>query len=454
MKYLIFILNLFLVKLLLCQQVPLRNLRYDEDYSVLKTDTVRGWYNSVKFIPLSSSRNSFLSFGGEYRYQLQYFKNENWGDIPKEEYMAVYNRLLIHSDLHIGKHFRLFGQLVSTSTSGRVEPARSVDENWLDVHQVFLDVNLLNRQKDKLVIRAGRQELLYGSQRLISVREGPNNRLSFDALKLFYKRHNFEADAFYSKPVRVCVNVFDDPVNQNEQLWSSYLVFKDVPLIQHVDVYYIGYQNTKKSYNNIAATETRHSVGTRLWKWTGAFRYDVETLYQFGMMGDVVINAYTVSANLQYHFRKLKLKPVAGLKTELISGDVLAGDNRINTFNPLFPRGAYFGLVALIGPVNLIDIHPSIEIELCKGLLFIADYDLFWRYSQADGIYGPNAELIYPAGSGKYIGDQLGLSFDIVPSQHVSISPEFTFFRAGKYLKDVSPGKNIIFSAITLQFKY
>lgn len=62
-----------------------------------------------------------------------------------------------------------------------------------------------------------------------------------------------------------------------------------------------------------------------------------------------------------YKFSKTKLKPEIGLKTELIRGDREYDDNKPETFNPLFPRGGYFGLAALIGPVNLIDIHPSLS---------------------------------------------------------------------------------------------
>lgn len=65
------------------------------------------------------------------------------------------------------------------------------------------------------------------------------------------------------------------------------------------------------------------------------------------------------------------------MKTEIISGDKHSDDNHLQTFNPLYPRGAYFGLVALIGPSNLIDIHPSINFTLTEKLGLGFDYDIF-----------------------------------------------------------------------------
>ncbi|MEJ8819479.1 alginate export family protein [Lacibacter sp. H407] len=454
MKYLLLILACATIKPVYCQQVPLLNLRFNEEYSVWKKDTSKKWYKAIKYIPLKKSTSSYVSVGGEYRYQLQYLKNEDWGDAANKEYTAIYNRLLLHSDFHMGKRFRFFGQLVSTTVAGKEPPFRSIDENRLDIQQIFADFSLLKNSESKLILRAGRQELLYGSQRLIAVREGPNNRLSFDAVKAFYEKEHLQLDLFYSRPVRNRTGVFDDPINRNEKLWSVYVVVNKLPIFHNGDFYYIGYQNKINSFYNISATENRHSIGARLWKSENSFQYDVEALYQFGKIGGRIIDAYTASANITYHFNQRKYTPSIGLKTEVISGDKSATDKKVNTFNPLFPRGDYFGLAALIGPVNLIDFHPSVEIKLHTKISFVADYDMFWRYSVADGIYGANVAMLYPAAFSKHIGNQLGISFEYTPIQYLVITPELTFFKAGSYLKEVSAGKEIVFAAITIQSKF
>jgi hypothetical protein len=60
----------------------------------------------------------------------------------------------------------------------------------------------------------------------------------------------------------------------------------------------------------------------------------------------------------------------------VIGGDALFGDKKLQTFNPLFPRGGYFGLASLICPANLFDIHPSLTLELKNNLYIDMDYDL------------------------------------------------------------------------------
>lgn len=121
----------------------------------------------------------------------------------------------------------------------------------------------------------------------------------------------------------------------------------------------------------------------------------------------------------------------------------------------MFPRGAYFGLAAVIGPSNLYDIHPSIDLNLTPKIVFSVDYDLFWRYSTNDGIYQPNTQLIYSGKntSQKYIGDQLAATLNYDAKKWLAFRLECTWFKAGDYLKEVGTGKDILFGAATMYLR-
>lgn len=444
-----------LVALSLCNglkaQYKFQSLRFNEDFSYLKNDTTGNWYKKIKFTKLNESATNYLSQGGEVRYLVQHYTNEDWGDIPVKSYNSFYTRFLYHTDFHFSKYFRFFNQFNSTFAVGRVTPNRPVDENVLAIQQIFFDVN----PTEGLTFRFGRQELLYGSQRLIAVREGPNNRQSYDAAKVFWKKKNLQVDAYYSHPVSVQLGIFDDKINEREKLWSVYTVLNDVPKIYNIDLYYIGYYNQSKRYNSGIGKELRHSIGTRIWRKSKTWNYDFEALYQFGSWGNQYINAYTASIDLYYTFDKVKTEPTIGVKTEFISGDKNKNDNQLNTFNPLFPRGAYFGLAALIGPVNLIDVHPNFSFKPFKNFEVSADYDVFWRYAVNDGIYGPNVVLIFDdQSSSRFIGHQVGLALEYQPNSLLKLTPEAMWFYPVQYLKDVSRGKQVFFAAFTAQFKF
>lgn len=427
-------------------------LRYDEDYSFLQNDTSAYWYKKLKYRHCGKTGKHFRSFGGELRWQYQFYQNDEWGDARPDPDGFLYLRNLFHSDIHFGKRGRLFAQIKSNFMAGRPQAPRQIDENQLDFHQFFGDFS-----RGKYLVRAGRQEFLFGSQRIIAVREGPNNRQTFDGLRLTRQSDHFRADAFFARAVTDRPGIFDDGiVPPGANLWGVYTVTHSIRFLKNVDWYYLGYFMENGVFDEGSGREQRHSFGTRIWGKNRRWQYDGEALYQFGDFRDKKISAYTLSLHLRHMLVQIKNQPVIGLKTELISGDRVHGDDRLQTFNPLFPRGAYFGLAALIGPANLIDFHPCIEWPFGKNWVLGVDYAIFWRYSLADGIYGPNARPIYSGKNtrSRHIGNQLGANLSWEPNRHLSLQLEGTWFDTGTYLREVGTGKDIYFTALTLQWKY
>jgi hypothetical protein len=440
----------------LAQVPPFKQLRYDENYTNLAKDTSADWYRQLKFHPLSESKTTYFSFGGEVRYQYFNFKNQDWGAAPQDKDGFVLTRYLGHVDFHTGKHFRAFVQLQSSLASGEAETPSPVDQNTLDLHQAFFDFSEPLNSGQNLTLRVGRQELSYGSQRLVAVREAPNNRQAFDAAKLMYGSNDLKLDFFYAQYVQARPNIFDDKLNSNIQFWGAYSALKKIPLVQNMDVYYLGIHKKTTSFDDGRGVETRHSVGARIWETTPSWQYDIEGLYQFGYFAGNTIAAWTLSSNISYTFDKMKAKPQLGLKGEAISGDKNYGDGRLNTFNPLFPKGAYFGLAALIGPYNLIDAHPYLQFNLTKKLIAAIDYDLFWRMNRNDGLYAVNGKLIYSGKDGRsiQIGRQLGASLEYAPNKYLYFRQELTWFNAGNYLKQAGPGKDILMAGSTITLKF
>lgn len=433
------------------QQPGFKSLRYDDDLTSLKNDTTPGWYNRVKYI---GNEKNYISFGGEARVQYIYTKNNKWGDEPDSPDGYILNRNLLHTDIHAGR-FRAFVQLQSSISGGLDDPS-PVDDNSIDIHQAFVDAAIISSEKAKLIFRIGRQEMLYGSQRLIGVREGPNSRIAMDGAKLFYKQDKLQTDLFYTHPVANKAGAFNDRFNDNARLWGSYTVINNVKFFNNIDLYYLGIWKREASFDNIEGEEMRHTLGFRIWKGKGSWKYDVEGVYQFGRISGNDISAWTLSSNVNYKADSLPLSPVFGLKTEAISGDKSGSDTKLQTFNPLYPRGAYFGLVALIGPANLFDIHPSLDFELSDKWGFGTDYDIFWRWSINDGLYAPNMQLLYAAEgtTESFIGTQLSSSIDYTPNAFLDFTLEGAWFNAGSFLKEAGTGKDYFYAAFTARVRF
>lgn len=84
-----------------------------------------------------------LELGGEARWRWERFDNDVWGAIPDDENGAWLSRYMLHGDLRLGPHVRAFGQLKSHFVGDKQAPIRAVDDNRLDVHQAFGQINVL-----------------------------------------------------------------------------------------------------------------------------------------------------------------------------------------------------------------------------------------------------------------------------------------------------------------------
>lgn len=430
-------------------------MRYDENYEFLK-DSNRNFYERLKFIPLNEEKNFYLSFGGEARYEYVDFNNEDWGRLGIGRNNFLLQRYDLHADIHLGRTFRVFAQLRSALQDGRINGPRGIDEDQLNVQNLFLDVNLWQKEDKKITIRAGRQELDYGSGRLISVREGPNARLYFTGGKIMYNSSRLSVDAFAMMADTINTGVFDNKMSKQLNLWGAYSKII-LPKSGNLDLYYLGIRRDESLFEEGAAPERRHTIGTRFWKYGGGFIYNLEAAYQFGSFGSGNINAWTGSVDIGYMFENIKFKPTVNLRNDYISGDKNQGNGNLQTFNPLYPKGGYFGFSPQVGPVNLIDIHPYATMDLLSNLKMQVDVVLNWRYSTQDGVYRPSGMLNLrgSASDEKYIGTAYLANFTYSVNQYISVVSGIQYFKTGAFINDIIPNsKNGVFFNARLGFKF
>lgn len=428
-------------------------LRYNENYAYL-ADSSRSFYNSLKFIPLSDNKKAYLSFGGEMRYEYAGKVNEDWMDQGFGH--SLLQRYSLHTDIHLGDYLRVFAQVNSALENGAKNGPGPTDEDKLVVENLFADIKLWQQQDKNINLRLGRQELDYGTGRLISVREGTNARIYFTGAKASYTSLNLKLDAFIMSDDDVKPGVFDNKLLKQANLWGVYSCII-IPKGGNFDLYYLGIRRDNAEFEEGTAKEVRHTIATRYWKYGGGFIYNLEAAYQFGSFGKGNISAWTGAIDIGYVFDELKSKPSINLRNDYISGDKKAGDGKLGTFNPLYPKGGYFGFNPLIGPANLVDLHPYSNMLITDKLSMQVDVVFNWRYSKQDGIYHPGGSFNIPGSSSqnRYIGTTYLISADYHFDKFITLSCGAQYFDTGNFIRDQQPGSvNSQFFNTQLTFKF
>jgi hypothetical protein len=438
MKYLLILVSL-LVSAQFSRAQNFKLMRYDEDHSVLR-DSARTFYNRIKYLPLSKRGTTWLSFGGEIRVELDRAQNEDWGanNIGRNSFSL--QRYNLHADLHAGERIRFFGQLRSGLENGRKNGPRPIDEDELNVQNLFVDLVPFKGPEGMLTLRLGRQEMRYGSGRLIDAREGPNLRLYFDGLKLAYSSVKWNVDGFIMADGRVKKGVFDNTVSRKSSLWGVYSTFKATSNIG-IDLYYLGIDRPAAMFDEGIADESRHTFGTRFWRNGSGLIYNLEIGYQLGKFGMNKIRAWGGSSEIGYVFGYLKGSPTLKLRSDFISGDDVKGDGKLGTFNAMYPNGGYFGMNPQAGPGNLLSLHPNLAWSPAPRVLLSAETVFYWRQSLEDGIYRPDGRFnLSSSGSDKrYIGTAYISSVSWAISRFLNFNVGVQYFETGEFINDVIP---------------
>ena len=128
---------------------------------------------------------------------------------------------------------------------------------------------------------------------------------------------------------------------------------------------------------------------------------------QVGNISNKNIRAWALGSVSGYTFEKVTLKPRLGFQFDAASGTHNFQSNTIGTFNPLFPNGEYFTLLAYTGYVNFIHIKPSITFRPAPPLSTTLAFAGQWRETTADAVYVvPNIPIQGTAGMpGRYTGN-------------------------------------------------
>ena len=329
---------------------------------------------------------------------------------------------------------RVFGQLQAADVSGREGgPRPSIDRTSVDLQQVFVE-----SASSLGVLRIGRQELDFGTGRLISLRAGPINvRLPQDGVRWFLQHGPWRTDLFAVRVVEIRPNAFDDTSTDADQLFGAQIA-RGTRYVSPmgIEAYFFRRDRNRAAYFDGVGAEERNSVGTRVWHGGGGWTHELEIILQFGSVGQSDVLAWAGSSRSTYSVDS-SWNPSFELAVGVNSGDGDPRDGDIGTFVAPLPRGAYFGQFAPFGPANLQGARASATVTPRRALAVTGSVYGFWRWSTDDGLYGVSGFPFLPARNGeKFVGTQTDLNAIVSLGLHVEVEVGLTWFQRGGFLED------------------
>ncbi len=262
-------------------------LRYNENWSKLAEDDKADSFDGIKYIELGNDGNAWLSNGGQLRERIEAWSGFAFGD--NNDDLFDLHRIFLHGNLHLGPNVRIFGEFINALSTNRDLPGgrRGLNVDSVDLLNAFIDFKF-PLDDANLTLRMGRQEFLFGKQRLISPLPWANTMRRWDAVSAILSTENWEIHAFASKFVPVDKYDFNKN-DDNNILYGIYGTFK-----KSLDIYYLG-----RERDNLDSI--RHTIGGRAFgKSSTGFDYDVEAAYQFGEMGASDVEAFMVGSQFGY----------------------------------------------------------------------------------------------------------------------------------------------------------
>lgn len=418
---------------------------FDADYRYLdKADnTQHDLFDPLK--RMHPTPDTMLTIGGQDSIR---YMNEVDSRLGRTDntYTLVRNR--VWADFWYQEQVRVYGEFISALIAGNELAPLPIDENRADIQNLFAEVKVGEIDGKPVYVRVGRQEMLFGSQRLITTLDWANTRRTFEGVRAYWRSEQLDLDAFWTHPVVVKPDALDSADN-NVQFYGAWISFRPAKG-QFADLYYLGLDDDAPIADPLTPGGRRprgdlavHTVGARWAGSSGSFLYDFEGMVQGGHVAQRDHCAYAYTAEVGWLFDDVQWNPQLWVGYDYASGtrDPRSGDHR--TFNQLFAFGHYyFGFLDLVGRRNIEDVSAQVAVFPESWITLVAQGHHFRLAQSRDFLYnaaGRPTRRSLTGAAGRDVGNEIDLvaNFHLTPNQDVFVGYSKLF--AGDFIRGTGP---------------
>lgn len=369
-------------------------LRWAEDWRNMRDPSKRDdFLDRLKYISIGSD-SVYLTLSGELRARVNYFSNPQGRDAEYQRQDSY--RVFLGADLHLGKHFRAFGELARGPMDGKnIGSPSGTLSNKLLFQQAFVDGTAQIGQVD-VGARVGRQVFIDGANLLLANRDNNTVQTSLTGVRVWARGSTLRADVFdlyyttYGNG-----GIGDDPIDWGRRFSG---VTTGIVLPKrllggsklYLDPFVWRLRNRAVTWGADRAREERTYVGAHLWGDVGRFTIDWTANHQGGRYGDRSLDAWQVLLAGTYRLGKANNSPRLGLHFDYATGGGAYDNGKLrNAFAP-YGNNIYYSYQGYLTPTNLVALAPSLTVSPTRTLRVTGEYQFTWRDTVSDAVYRSN----------------------------------------------------------------
>ena len=411
--------------------------------------------DELKRIPLGD--NWLMAAGGEVRYR---YMNENNSRLRPVQNDYDLFRARVFTDFWHHDDFRIYAEFITAEIWNNNLAPVLPDKDPADFLNLFAEMKLLEWDSAPAVLRFGRQELLFGSQRLISTLDWANTRRTFQGARLLHHTEQDSLDFFWVQPV------VPDPEGWGwaetscnfAGCWWTHRFDKD----NAADLYALWYSNDKlfvEEGGTPLVVGNFATLGSRTVGNHNDWLHDAEVALQLGTIYDgQPLTAGMATLGLGRNFSNMPMSPTIWAYYDYASGSQDFRRGASNTFQQLFPFSHYYlGWCDLVGRQNIHSVSQQAYFHPTKWTTLTVQHYNFWLASAGDALYFANGQpgrLSLKGSAGYYVGDE----WDLICNFHLGPRTDFLtgycYMNGGDFLQNTGKVSDSSLFFAQISFKY
>lgn len=384
----------------------------------------------------------WLTLGGDIRYRAEGQHHLDFDETQSQDFLL--QRYRLRMGLAPSRYVRLAGELQDARVSWLANPNAGV-KNPLDLRQAYVE---LGAENGFAVLRAGRQRLAFGSERVIGASDWGNTARVFDAVDLRLQRGRDRVDIFSASVVAGNMNSWDhhQPGNNLHGFYAS--LGSAIPSA-HLEPYFL--MSTMGRGRGQSWTPGVRLAGS----WGVLWSYEAEALVQNGKLGNSPLHAWAATLQVQRKIGHLRWGPSLLGEYNFASGDRRPNDGIVNTFDQLYPTNhSIYGVTDQIGRRNTSNVRSALTVHPLKWLTVRGEHHSFWLASRYDGLYAASGAVTVAAVAGgaahTHVGREVDVVADVRLSRHYDLGAQAGHLIPGAFLQAYSKGAGRTFYAMFL----